>query len=182
MIYFFTPYDFNKRMFDAWERYMWLVKDDDWVVMMDGDTLMFQANFGHIVQEYIKKYPDTGLFTCYASRSGTGFMMPKPNLMNATNIMMHRGVALKLERDNRLKVKELNDRVTGHFMCIKKETWNKIYSGVRDKCRGLGILSVDTVISRSVLEAGLKIRLMEGLYVLHYYRLGEGPKRKQMLG
>jgi GT2 family glycosyltransferase len=81
-----------------------------------------------------------------------------------------------------LKVKEINDRVTGHFMCIKKETWNKIYSGVRDKCRGLGILSVDTVISRSVLEAGLKIRLMEGLYVLHYYRLGEGPKRKQMLG
>lgn len=182
MIYFFTPYDFNKRLFDAWERYMWLVKDEDWVVMMDGDTLMFQANFGHIVQEYIERYPDTGLFTCYASRSGRDWMMPKPNLMNATNIMMHRGAALKHEKERHLKVKELNVRVTGHFMCIKKETWNKIYSGVRDKCKGVGILSVDTVISLSVLEAGMKIRLMEGLYILHYYRLGEGAKRKKILG
>ena len=161
---------------------MSLVKDDDWVVMMDGDTLMFQANFGHIVQEYIEKYPDTGMFTCYASRSGRGWMMPKQNFMNVTNIMMHRGVALKLEREKHLKVKEINDKVTGHLMCIKKETWNKIYSGVRDKCKDLGILAVDTAISLSVLEAGMKIRLMEGLYILHYYRLGEGPKRKKMLG
>ena len=53
---------------------------------------------------------------------------------------------------------------------------------MRDKCNGLGILSVDTVISLSVLEAGMKNRLMEGLYVLHYYRLGEGAKRKKELG
>ena len=183
MIWFFTPYSFEKKMLAAWQAYMGLVKDDDdWVVMMDGDIAIFQANFGHIVREYIDKYPDTGLFTCYASRSGTGYMMPEKNLMNAHNIMIHHHLSEKLQRERYLRAKEIDRRVTGHFMCIKKATWKAISKEVEKECEGLNILSVDTKISETILRRGMKIRLMESLYVLHYYRLKEVAKRKQMLG
>jgi GT2 family glycosyltransferase len=181
MIYFFTPYSFEKKMFHAWEQYMNLLGDDDWAVMMDGDIMFFQANFGHIVKEYIDKYPDTGLFTCYASRSGTGYMMPPGAKVAGHNIMIHQLKAKQLEKANHLQVQEIKKRVTGHFMAMKKSTWNKIYEDAKERCKDFNVLTVDTEISHAILAAGLKIRLMKGLYVYHYYRLAEGDKRKNEL-
>lgn len=43
------------------------------------------------------------------------------------------------------------------------------------------ILGVDTKISRAVLSAGMKIRLMRGIYILHYLRLKEGYDYKKHL-
>ncbi len=44
-----------------------LVRDpNDWVCMRDGDTMFMLPNWGHQIKHYIEKYPDTGLFTCYA--------------------------------------------------------------------------------------------------------------------
>jgi hypothetical protein len=88
MIYYFTPYSFSKKLFDAWDDYMDLVRNsDDWVCMMDGDTLFLLSDFGHQMEEYINKYPDTGLFTCYASRTSrpelkwSGADMSNPSLI-----------------------------------------------------------------------------------------------------
>lgn len=161
---------------------MSLVKDpEDWVCMMDGDISFFNADFGHHMQQYIDKYPDTGIFTCYASRSGTPWMMPEKNIFNSTDILEHKRKADHHLKKCRLDFIEINNRVTGHLMLIKKETWTKIRNEVRHKSEDLSILSVDSKISRAVLAIGLKIRLMKGLYVFHYYRHLEGAGNKTHL-
>lgn len=179
MIWFFTPYSFEKKMFQAWEQYMNLVQNpNDWVCMMDGDTMFLHADFGHIIQEYIDKYPDTGIFTCYTSRSRTAWMMPKNHLYNEANIIRHKKTANALRKKFKLQADEINDRVTGHLMMMQKKTWLAIREEVKEKSKELKILSVDSVISRTVLKNGKKIRLMKELYNLHYYRLLEGGKYK----
>jgi hypothetical protein len=182
MIWFFTPYSFEKRMFEAWDRYMDLVTNpDDWVCMMDGDVMFLEADFGHHIQKYIDKFPDTGIFSCYVSRSRTAWMMPEQNLFNNPSIIDHKKKADYLRHICGISVKEINDRVTGHLMVIQKSTWTHIREEVENQCLDLNILSVDSVISRMTLQFGYRIRLMRSLYVLHYYRFLEGPTYKKHL-
>lgn len=182
MIWFFTPYSIEKKMFSAWDKYMDLVPNpDDWVCMMDGDILFLRSDFGHHIQAYIDRYPDTGIFTCYASRSGTPYMMPEKNISTNSSIIDHRIKAEKHYKYQNLEVADIEKRVTGHLMVIKKATWLSIRNQVSEKCIDKDILSVDSAISNTVLACGMKIRLMKGIYVLHYYRLVEGAKSKKHL-
>lgn len=72
MIWFFTPYSFNGKLFDAYDQYMKLIiNPEDWVAFTDGDALFFHPDFGDMIREYIQTYPDTGIFVCFANRSGT---------------------------------------------------------------------------------------------------------------
>lgn len=182
MIWFFTPYAFDKRMFNAWDQYMNLLTDpDDWACLMDGDIMLLRSDFGHHIQEYINKYPDTGLFTCYSSRSRTLWMMPDQHLFNSGSLAEHKKLSDRLYNNCRLSVKEINDRVTGHLLVIKKSTWSAIRDKVSARCADLKILSVDTAISREILETKMPIRLMQGIYVMHYYRFLEGASYKKHL-
>jgi len=53
MIYFFTPYAFNRKLFDAWDHYMNLVSNpQDWICMMDGDVAFFRNDFGHHMEKW----------------------------------------------------------------------------------------------------------------------------------
>lgn len=180
MIWYFTPYSFEKRLFEAWDQYMNLVTDsEDWVCMMDGDIAFLNSDFGHQIQEYIDKYPDAGLFTCYASRSRTPWMMPANHIFSNSNILDHKRKANIYAKKFRAQVEEINDRVTGHLMVIKKSTWATVRNEVKEKTRDKNILSVDSVISRQILQSGLKILLMKGIYVFHYYRHLEGANYKK---
>ena len=67
MIYFFTPYSFNFKLLDAIAGCMELLKPDDWAVIMDGDTMFLQPDFGHQIQRHSENHPESGLFTYRAS-------------------------------------------------------------------------------------------------------------------
>ncbi|TSA38806.1 MAG: hypothetical protein D4R64_01700 [Porphyromonadaceae bacterium] len=68
MIYFFTPYSFNFKLLDAIAECIDLLNPDDWAVIMDGDTMFLQVDFGHQVKRHIEAHPEAGLFTCFASQ------------------------------------------------------------------------------------------------------------------
>lgn len=180
MIWFFTPYSFEKKLFDAWDNYMNLVSDpEDWVCMMDGDVLFFHADFGHQLQRYIDRYPDTGMFTCYASRSGTPWMLPQDQIMGNADILLHKKKANYFRENFDLQAEELDRRATGHLLLMQKKTWLEIRGPVGEKTKEKNILGIDTAISLHLLETGRKIRLMKSVYVLHYYRFLEGKKYKK---
>lgn len=56
------------KLLDAIADFIELLNPDDWVVIMDGDTIFLQPDFGHPIQRHIDLYPEAGLFTCRASR------------------------------------------------------------------------------------------------------------------
>jgi hypothetical protein len=182
MIYFFTPCSFEKKLFEAYDSYINLVpKDNDWACFLDGDTLFFENNFGHQIQEYIDKFPETGIFTSYVSRSAYHFMVPKDTIQDSDSIIYHRKRSQEIYAKLHGQVKEINNHISGHLVCIKKSTWLLIRSELLKVCDGANLLGVDTQISKLILSRGLKIRLMRGIYLFHYYRLVEGKGYKQHL-
>lgn len=182
MIWFFTPYSFEKRLFEAYDRYMDLVTNpNDWVCFLDGDTAFLRSDFGHHMQEYISKFPETGIFTSYVSRSRTSWMMPPDHIFNETNILRHKEKADWHFNNQHLDVTEIDRRIIGCLMLMKKSTWLLIRDDVSEKCIDKEILSVDSTISLQVIAFKLKIRLMKGIYLFHYYRHLEGAHSKKHL-
>jgi len=184
MIWFFQPYAFNKRLFEAYDAYMDIVANpNDWVCFTDGDTAFLISNWGHQVKTYIEKFPDTGLFTSYASRCHYSVQVRKGTEMDNTDILYHRRQADTVYRQLNGKVKEIDRRIAGHLMLIQKKTWMQIRDEVATKVlqQNKQILGVDTKISNAILNAGLKIRLMRGMYIFHYMRLAEGAGNKSHL-
>lgn len=177
MIWYFTPYSTDKNLFNAIDSYMNLITNpNDWVCLLDGDTAFLLPDFGHQLQEYVNRYPETGIFTSYASRCHYSIQVPEGAQMNNTDIMFHRELAEKLHREQKNKIVDIDRRIAGHLMLIKRSTWTLIRHEVfrmvvRQEKR---ILGVDTKISNAVLKAGLKIRLMQSIYIFHYLRLKEG--------
>ena len=57
-------------------------------------------------------------------------------------------------------------------MLIKKSVWKQV-GGFPENTKKANILGVDNVFSQKILDAGLEILVMEGVYVWHTYRLGD---------
>jgi len=175
MIWFFTPFAHDKKFLDAIDRHFALITDPaDWVVIMDGDTAFLRSDFGEVIKRYTNQFPETGLFTCYASRCHYACQVPEGTDMNNPSILYHKTVADIQSALFWGQVEVLNRRIAGHLMVIRKSTWTLIRSEVYLKAARKHILGVDTKISYAIIEAGLKIRLMRELYIFHYLRMAEG--------
>ncbi len=182
MLYFFTPYSLQRKLLDAYDHYLNLVNDDDWVCFTDGDTAFLCSDFGHKIDQYITKYPDTGLFTSYASRCFYPYQVPGAVNQQNDSIRYHKQIANTHNQVQHLNVNEINLRIAGHLMAIKKSTWLKIRDQVYEKAKYETIEGVDTAISNAILSNGMKIRLMKSIYIFHYFRLIEGVPNKKHLG
>ena len=182
MLRFAIPYSLNKKLFDAWDYEMHITPGpDDWVCMTDGDTAFLVADFGHQAQRYIDLYPDTGLFTCYASRCHYRVQVRRGTEINNPDILYHKRMAEKVRSELDGQIKEINRKVAGHLIVIQKRTWLKIREEVKIEAASKNILGIDTKISNAVLRLGLKIRLMRGMYIFHYLRMAEGSGYKEHL-
>jgi glycosyltransferase involved in cell wall biosynthesis len=169
------------KLFEGYDSCIALLKPDDWACFLDGDILFFENNFGHQIREYIEKYPDTGLFTCYNSRSAYSFMVPPGTDQESDSIRYHRKVSADLYSKYHLQVIDINDHISGALICMKKRIWDIIRPELIRVTDGANLLGVDTQISNLVRGHGFKIRLMRGIYLLHYYRLQEGRHNKSHL-
>jgi len=177
MIYYFVPYSLSKNIGQAYNQYMSLLpNDNDWGILMDGDTMFLTFDWGHAIAEVIKKLPDAGIITCYTNRVAKN----KAQLygVDSTDILVHRVIAKKVNKESRGQYRKINQRVSGFLMAIKKKTWREVGKFPE---RANQILDVDGLFSTKILRANKGIYLMRGVYVLHYYRMYEGAKYKDHL-
>lgn len=174
MIYFFTPYSLQLKLLDAIDQYMQLLQPDDWAVIMDGDIMFLHPDFGHQIERHIMAHPHTGLFTSYASRCHYRTQVPEGVDMENDSIRYHKRIANIRKSIFYGESRQIERKIAGHLMVIQKRTWDRIRAIVLETASGKHILGVDTKISKAVMTIGLKILLMEDVYVLHYCRLEEG--------
>ena len=183
MLYFFTPYTFNNRLLDAYDAYISLLPNEtDWACITDGDTMFLNSDFGIRIQEYIDAYPDTGLFTAYASRCFYPQQVPPNVNQQSDSIRYHKKMANDLASLMKLKTQTLRAPIAGHLLVIQKKTWQLIRQKTFYRAINETIEGIDTAISRTISEYGLSILLMRSIYVMHYFRLVEGIKSKTHLG
>lgn len=169
------PYSFNGILLEAYNDIFNLVELNDWVCFMDADAAFLEtSNFGHVLQAYINKYPETGAFTCYATRCHYDTQrLPHVNQAQ-DSIKYHAAQIIAARKTNHLKTAQLNRRIAGHLIVIKKATWVKILPTLKAKAANKKILGFDTKLSYSLLEHGYDIKLMQGLLIFHYLRFLTG--------
>ncbi len=154
-----------------------LPNDDDWGCLMDMDTMFLTPDVGHQIEEVIKKYPDTGLFTAITNRVGLKEQCYGGNIDNDPNVRNWQRVAVNLQSSKRLEVRKIDHIISGHLMLVKKSTWLKV-----NKFPEPGkILAVDNSFSKRILDNGFDIKLMEGVFIFHYYRLHKNISDKTHL-
>ncbi len=171
MIWFFTPYSFKKKLFEAYDQYMQLIGDpNDWGCICDGDMAFMMSDFGNHIQEYIDKYPRTGLFICYASRSPYGWQMKPGNNPESDSIKYIFDNTMKMYADDHLKVIEQHQRICAPLLVIQKKTWDKYRGDIAIHARSANIQAVDTAISDILQKNNEKVLLMAGIQVYHYFR------------
>jgi len=171
MIWFFTPYSFDKKLFEAYDAYMQLITDpNDWGCLMDGDMAFLLADFGHEIQEYIDKYPDTGMFISYASRSPYGHQIAPGVNADSDSIKTIFENTLRLRETDHLKVVEQKKLNCAPILIIKKATWDKYRNEIAQRANSANIQAVDSAISNTLTKNGEKTLLMAGMQVYHYYR------------
>jgi GT2 family glycosyltransferase len=175
MTYYFIPYDLNGNVGKAYNEYMQLLpQDTDYGVLTDRDIMFLTSDYGKQIEDIIKMYPDTGIFTCYCNRVGNPWQRYNGVISENQDWKYHIDLALKLQKEKYLEVKEIPRSISGFLMVIQKKTWQRV-GGFLEQ----GILTIDNNFSRKVLAIGKKILLMEGIYVFHYYRLLEGGRKSK---
>lgn len=175
MIYYFTPFALNKDLGTAYNHYMSLLPhDNDYACFVDADVMWLTDDFGKQISDILKANPDVGMFTCLTNRVGNKQQCHNKIISSNPNLNYHREIALSLQKEKYDQVKELKRIISGHVMIIQKKIWfsNKFQPGM---------LGVDNKISRLLIDKGYKVLLMEGVYVMHYYRLNEGRDYKDHL-
>ncbi len=144
--------------------------DDDWICLVDYDTLFLLHDSINILTRYTEKFPDVGMFTCFTNRIHTDAQdqILSMDLYNNTNIKTH--IERAIEQKTQLyNVTYLKHEISGFLMMINKRTWNEVKFPENMKC-----LRVDNEYSFKILKSGRTIARMDGLYIFHSYRLQNG--------
>jgi hypothetical protein len=180
----------------AYNLFMARLLPEDWAVLIDHDAMFTTTKWHTTMEEVIdrelgdKRYPesgDTGLFVTRTNRVGCGWMKLS-GVKQFEELKCGCGKKIKVSVEHDIR----NHRQIGRTVAARRGTdttdvteWEKLpsrkpLSGV---CMVLnvhvwrevgrfkdGFLTVDNDMHRKVREAGYRVRILEGVYVYHWYR------------
>lgn len=170
-VWYFKPYSLSKNIAQEYNKYCSMVHDKDWICLLDGDVMFLNSNYGHIVEKYIKQYPECEFFIPTVSRVKNKKQCYKNKRSENPNILHHRKIALKVS--NSLEIEKMPKKKTITMPCyiFSKSLWEKT-GGFRE------IETIGGVDWRFSKKARLfsPCYKMHGLYLLHFYRLDTSIK------
>lgn len=169
MIHVKTPFDLDKNLGRAYNKAFEGIQETDWVCLIDHDVMFLTPDAIGLMHEYVRSFPETGIFTCYTNRIHplAADQLLDGKINENTCVKYHTERAYNQKRFG-ITVTEINHMISGFLMLISKRTWNELKFPETMKCLG-----VDNFYSQAVLDAGKKIYRMESLYVWHTYRIND---------
>jgi len=173
MIYEFTPSGIGDHYRDygrALNAHCSLVPyDEDWIIIRDQDTLYFPTDHRRIIREATQRYPDTGIFGAFTNRIGLQWQLVNNEIDDDPDITNHYIMAKKLEEQYGSECVDSKMPIAGFFMMFRKSTWRSIQFNEGDM--GNCDVLFDWAFSCQVRDdLKLKLRLIKGLYLFHFYR------------
>ncbi len=151
-------------------RLMLNIDNNDWMCFIDGDAIHTTTWFGKRIEETIKYNSEYDIFTCYTNRSiCPNQVAPGSNWID-NDMLNHRELGESLWNLNKTKVIDITQghNISGFLILIKKETWSKVNGYNESK-----MLGIDWDMHERIRENGLKLGVMTGVYVYHWYRNGD---------
>ena len=166
MIHYLTPYSIENNIGGAYNKSCQLITDpEDWIVIRDGDTMFLTPQWGRVIAETIGKYGTIySLFGAKTNRVKEYHHLVE-GMFNEKDLDAHYQTAVELEKTKRTEVIQTIFDVAGFFMAFQKKTFDKV--GGFDENTPI----FDRLFTRKVRNNVGAVGVMQGLYVLHAYRL-----------
>lgn len=168
-IFYSNPYSVSKNFGKAINDFCELMPDDCWIVIQDGDITYLTPDWGTKIHNALEANGDKfGLIGCFTNRLAVKGQLHNGLFSDDHNILSHIPIA---QGYSSLEITEIHTPIAGLFMAFKKSTWAKL-KGFKENS-----YSFDVDFSNRVRSAGMKIGIMNGLYVYHQYRpFSKSPK------
>ncbi len=167
-IHTYIPYNTEGNLGKAYNSFMELIGEEDWACFLDADATFTTRNYYTYMLEAIENNPQVGLFTCMTNRIGCGYQKFKEISTENHDIKYHRQVGLEINKKYYNEVIDITSSrpyLSGVVILISKQTWKKV-KGFKD-----GFLGVDNDIHLRCKDNSIKVGLLKGLYVYHWYRV-----------
>ena len=178
-IYSITPFDDNKNFGRACNEHCAnpLIKDDDWILLRDCDTMFLIPETSEQIYKIVKENHDKyDLIGCYTNRIGLDYQLPDKKISEDDSVRNHIKIAQDLYKKNGTTVIPLNKNIAGMFLLFKKSAWKR-----HNFEEGLSVTKkdYDGQTKRGYIDywfsnhfaLNKKVGLATGVYIFHVYRL-----------
>lgn len=176
------PWTTDKNLGKFYNSCMNLIDDNDWICFLDGDAIHTTQYFGKYIEEIISENSSYGLFTCRTNNIWHGDehyqIYPKVD-RNNYDINYHRKIGQQSWDNNKtniLDITNMDPKLSGVLLLINKQSWKTVNGFKEEK-----MLTIDNDIHYRMRKKNLKVGLMLGIYVQHWYRNGIKTDKKHLL-
>jgi hypothetical protein len=174
-IEYHTPYTPSRNLA---EYYRFAIQNAkaEWVCFTDGDALFPCHDFGSKLEAILSKASDKyKLLTCKTNRTGQPIQLER-DMFDILDMKQHYLKFDKLWKKYGTSVKDVTETrfISGHLMLMNVEFFKGFIGGQ-------GLLGIDNQIHQYCITNGVKVGLMEGFYIYHYYRNGDFRNNKHLL-
>lgn len=166
-IHYMTPYSVGGNIGQAYNRACSLIADpEDWIVIRDGDTMFLTPEWGRVIAEVLQRHGDDFMLLGAMTNRLAENHQRMEGMFDEMDLRVHYELAKLMEGEaTRTEVFQTLFDIAGMLMVFKKGTWDRV-GGFEENSPVF-----DRIFTRRVQQAGGKVGVMKGLYVLHAYRL-----------
>lgn len=168
----YAPSECEKNIGCAYNKFMEILpNDDDWGCFIDHDAMFTTNDWYNQINDIIQKHPDIGIFGVRTNRVANLHHIVGGIDVYNHDIVYHRQIGEILQKEyydqvfELIENKTMQDGFSGVVILIKKSAWRKI-GGFKKT----GFLGVDQNVRYSANINNIKIAIMNGVYVYHWYR------------
>lgn len=146
-----------------------VLPDDSWICIRDIDTMPAYHEVFYKQIEEIAATTNCGLVSCFTNRLGLWYQLHTGKADTDTNWMNHRIIGKNRYHEHGSKVVETNETIAGVLMLFPKKVWQAV-GGFPEGAIRINGSFFDYHFSTSVKQAGYKIGIAPGVYLIHMYR------------
>jgi len=175
-----VPWDDEKDLINAYNSFMELLPDDGWGIFKDADAMWLDPFYGLSITNAIQNNPNTDCFTCKTNRIGNLYQLHSE--YGGDDIVKHRSIAEVIKLKNKGKYTDFKydlkktSVLSGVLIILSKKAWLKIGGFKEWEENYSKILGVDNKLHQDLNKFGLKTKLINELYIYHWYRGGTNNK------
>lgn len=163
-IWHLTPFRGDLNIGKAYNDFCAEVPEDDWICIRDMDTMFLLPDSGKLVEDIVRDNPGFDLIGCLTNRLRSNYQSVS-HMFNNEHITEHIIFASNQKEIYNTCVINVNSSIAGMFMLFPKKTWNN-HKFIENN------IFCDKWFSESILNAGGKLGIAQGLYIFHLYRWG----------
>lgn len=173
------PYSLTKNIGEQYNKEFATCSDGDALAFLDGDMMFCTPDFGHILQEYHELYPNDVL-TCYVNRTHP-LSKEQQHPMNLIDVMECIKIAMSIRNDR--TVTPVTGVVSMLLQVIPKSVWQRFPFIEHNKYRPgeTNMLGCDSEWTNRIRANGVRILIMNGMFMYHQYRLLSAGQNKEHL-